>query len=194
MTDEPVDPLGDFSGTTSEPTTRTVTTTYNAPGQPELQLPACATTSTQAVNEHAALRTCFSSPDFQENTTNTGSRLSPTAESALPRHTILLNSAGRPRMFFGCALKTATSSYPEPSARAAFHPSFRSTPECRHSQQEGASTAKAPPDTLSSAKTDCYRCPTHQRLVLCQRHRAQHQHHRRDILNAAPPFAVQLTT
>ncbi|KAL3197610.1 hypothetical protein MRX96_044875 [Rhipicephalus microplus] len=91
MKDEPTDPPGDSSGITAESTTRTVTTTYNAPGPQESLLPAYATTATQAVNEHAALRACCSSPDLRQNTTNTGSRPSPTAEPALPLGTILLN-------------------------------------------------------------------------------------------------------
>ncbi|KAL3226455.1 hypothetical protein MRX96_048974 [Rhipicephalus microplus] len=94
MKDEPTDPPGDSSGTTAESTTKMVTTAYNAPGPPESLLPAYATTATQAVNEHAALRACCSSPDLRQNTTNTGSRPSPTAEPALPLGTILLNGPG----------------------------------------------------------------------------------------------------
>ncbi|KAL3226140.1 hypothetical protein MRX96_004576 [Rhipicephalus microplus] len=54
MTDQPADPSDDFWGTTVERSTRTATNAYNAPGQPEYQLRAHATTATQAVNyEHA---------------------------------------------------------------------------------------------------------------------------------------------
>ncbi|KAL3246766.1 hypothetical protein MRX96_057497 [Rhipicephalus microplus] len=71
MTDEPADPPGDFSETTAELTTSTVTTMYNAAGPPELKQRACAMTATQAVNEHGALRACCSSLNLRENSKNT---------------------------------------------------------------------------------------------------------------------------
>ncbi|KAL3225103.1 hypothetical protein MRX96_004686 [Rhipicephalus microplus] len=97
MTDEAADlpGPGDFSDITAGPTTRMVTTTFEPAGQPELQLPAYATTATQTVNEqHASLHAGCSSRDLRENTMNIGSRLSPTAESAHLQRNILLNGPG----------------------------------------------------------------------------------------------------
>ncbi|KAL1486409.1 hypothetical protein MTO96_031404 [Rhipicephalus appendiculatus] len=83
----------DFSGTTTEPHTRTAKTAYNGPGQPGLEPPAYATTATQVVNQQAALRACCSSPDSQGNSTTAGSRSDPTAESAPPLRDILIHRA-----------------------------------------------------------------------------------------------------
>ncbi|KAL3200897.1 hypothetical protein MRX96_043261 [Rhipicephalus microplus] len=51
MTDEPGDPLVDFSGTTTELPTRTLTTAHNAPGRLGLDPLPYATADTQAVNQ-----------------------------------------------------------------------------------------------------------------------------------------------
>ncbi|KAH7931806.1 hypothetical protein HPB51_029688 [Rhipicephalus microplus] len=66
ITDEPSDPLGDFSGTTTKHPTRRATTTYNAPGQPGLQ-------------------------HYPWNLTTTGSKSGSIAESLPPLDNILLN-------------------------------------------------------------------------------------------------------
>ncbi|KAH8033250.1 hypothetical protein HPB51_008649 [Rhipicephalus microplus] len=93
MTYEPANPPSDFSGTTTKPPTRTVTTAYNAPGQQGLQQLVCTTTTTQGVNQNAALRACCSSPHLQGNYTTTGSKSGLITGSAPPLRDIPLNKS-----------------------------------------------------------------------------------------------------
>ncbi|KAL3242492.1 hypothetical protein MRX96_021107 [Rhipicephalus microplus] len=91
MADKPADPPCDFSSTTAEPPTGMATTTYDALGQPVLQLHVHA--GTQAANQHAALRACCSSPDLQGNPTSPGSKSGPIARSTPPRRNITFHQS-----------------------------------------------------------------------------------------------------